>query len=106
MCEILEQQNKIIISLLSRSTIGIENILKIVYSGKRKENREDYVLAYNALDGTKTGTEIPKIVGITQQGMSSALQKWEEEDIVYKHCKSDCYIGLLKLPKNLKHSSD
>ena len=98
MSEILEQQNKVIISLLARNTIGVERIDKIVRSHKRKGHAENFVAAYNALDGLTNIADIAKIVGITRQGMSAVLQAWEEEGIVYKVGKEDHYVGLLKLP--------
>lgn len=101
MSEILEQQNKVIISLLARSTFGVERIDKIVRSYKKKGRPDDFVRAYNALDGLKSGAEVAKIVGITQQGMSAVLQTWEEEGIVYKVGKSGHYAGLLKIPEKV-----
>jgi len=98
MSEVLEQQNKVIISLLARRTLGVEHIDKIVRSHKKKGRPDDFVKAYNALDGLTSITEIAKIVGITRQGMSSVLQTWEEEGIVYKVDKAGTYAGLLKLP--------
>ncbi len=105
---ILEQQNRIIISLLARRTPGIEYIERIVKGGKKKGRPEDFVRAYNALDGSKTVTEIAKIVGVSQPSMTVVLQTWEERGIVYKTgtSKSSRYVGLLKLPtKTEKHLS-
>ncbi len=98
MSNILETQNRIIISLLARSAIGIKEIEKIVRSNKKKGNPDDFVQAYNSLDGTKSGVELAKIVGITQQSMSSVFQTWEDEGIVYKNDETGFYLGLLKLP--------
>jgi hypothetical protein len=98
MSKTLETQNKIIISLLARSALGIKEIERTVRSGKKKENQDKFVLVYNALDGTKSGTELARIVGITKQGMSSVFQTWEEEGIVYKNDDTGFYVGLLKLP--------
>ncbi|MBE0681653.1 MAG: hypothetical protein IH589_07035 [Anaerolineales bacterium] len=98
MSKTLETQNKIIISLLARSALGIKEIERIVRSGKKKENQDKFVLVYNALDGSKSGTELAKIVGITKQGMSQVFQTWEEEGIVYKNDETGFYVGLLKLP--------
>jgi len=98
MSNILEAQNRIIISLLARSAIGIKEIEKIVRSNKKKGNPDDFVQAYNLLDGTKSGVVLAKIVGITQQSMSSVFQTWEDEGIVYKNDETGFYMGLLKLP--------
>lgn len=102
MSKTLEAQNRIIISLLARFALGIKEIERIVRSGKKKENQDKFVLVYNALDGTKSGTELAKIVGITKQGMSSVFQTWEEEGIVYKNDETGFYVGLLKLPTKRK----
>jgi hypothetical protein len=98
MSKTLEAQNRIIISLLARTALGIKEIEKTVRSGKKKENQDKFVLVYNALDGTKSATELAKIVGITQQGMSSVFQTWEEEGIVYKNDETGFYVGLIRLP--------
>lgn len=104
MSERLERQNEVIIGLLARSNIGIEVIHHIVTSGKKKGKPENFVLAYNALNGSTTIGELAEIVGITQQGMASVLQTWEEEGIVYKFgtASQTRYVGLLKLPKILR----
>ena len=107
MSEILEEQNKVIISLLARSVFGVQQIEKIVRSGKKKGDPDKFVLAYNSLDGTKTGVELAKIIGITQPAMVSILQTWENEGIIYKVGKSTSgrYAGLVKLPLKKKSSS-
>ena len=105
MSNILEAQNRIIISLLARSAIGIKEIEKIVRSNKKKGNPDDFVQAYNLLDGTKSGVVLAKIVGITQQSMSSVFQTWEDEGIVYKNDDTGFYVGLLKLPIKRKSST-
>ncbi|TAH53543.1 MAG: hypothetical protein EYC68_03340 [Chloroflexota bacterium] len=94
--KILIEQNKVIIALLARSTIGVDYISSIVCGNKKKGVPEDYVKAYNALDGTKPGTEIAKIMKATQQNASAVLQTWEEKGIVYKIGNN--YVSLLKLP--------
>ena len=95
----LVQQNKVLIALLARSTIGLEYIENIVRSGKKKGNPNDFVRAYNALDGTRTVTEIAQMVGGTRQNMSQVLQNWEDKGIVYNVGTSSqpVYFGLLKL---------
>jgi len=105
MSTILEAQNRIIISLLARSAIGIKEIEKIVRGNKKKGNPDDFVQAYNLLDGTKSGVVLAKIVGITQQSMSSVFQTWEDEGIVYKNDDTGFYVGLLKLPIKRKSST-
>lgn len=105
MSEIIEEQNKVIISLLARSVIGIQQIEKIVRSGKKKGEPDKFVLAYNALDGTTSGVDLAKIVGISQPGMVSVLQTWENEGIIYKAGKSGRYVGLLKIPLKKKSST-
>ena len=105
MSKTLETQNKIIISLLARTALGIKEIERIVRSGKKKENQDNFVLVYNALDGTKSGTELAKIIGITKQGMSQVFQTWEDEGIVYKNDETGFYVGLLKLPMKRKSST-
>ncbi|MGA3373230.1 MAG: hypothetical protein ABSC48_15860 [Terracidiphilus sp.] len=74
------QQNEIIISLLARLAWTPEQIGAIITSGKR--NPDGYVIAYNALDGSKTGTQLATIAGVTQQAMSGTLQAWLDEGII------------------------
>ncbi len=75
----LQQQNDVIISLLARLAFGSEKIVEIVARGKKDPNA--YRKAYNSMDGVRTGTEIAKLAGVTQQTMSYILQTWEEEGI-------------------------
>lgn len=105
MSKTLEAQNRIIISLLARTALGIKEIERVVRSGKKKENQDKFVLVYNASDGTKSGTELAKIIGITKQGMSQVFQTWEDEGIVYKNDETGFYVGLLKLPVKRKSSA-
>jgi hypothetical protein len=104
MSETLEAQNRIMISLLARTAIGIENIEKIVRSNKKKGDPDKFVSAYNALDGSKSGTDLAKIVGITKQGMNQVLQTWEEEGIIYKAGNPSRYFKLLKIPSKTRNA--
>lgn len=74
---------RVLIGLLARSTIGLERILEVVKRGKK--NPEAYVSVYNSLDGTKTGAELAKIVGVTRQAISYILITWEEEGDRLQH---------------------
>jgi hypothetical protein len=107
MSTVLERQNQVIIALLARSTVGIEYIEKIVRGGKQKGKPDDFVRAYNELDGTKTITEIAKLVGVSKQNLSQVLQRWEEKGIVYNVGTGSrtVYAGLLKLPTKGKNRS-
>lgn len=101
--EILVHQNKVIISLLARSTLGVEHITKIVTGWKKKGKAEDYLRVYNALDGSKTIADLAKIVGISPQALGQVLQKWIEDGIVYRSgsAGNSRYFGLLKLPEKI-----
>lgn len=106
--EILAQQNKVIISLLARNTIGFDYIAKIVTGWKKKGKPEDYLKVYNALDGTKSIADLAKMVGVSSQGLGQVLLKWEEEGIVYRNSTAVNfqYIGLLKLPEKLSKQAN
>src|SRR5437016_4675455 len=99
----IEAQNDVIIALLARSSIGVDAIYRVVVKGKKRGSPEDFVRAYNALDGSKPAGEIAALVGITQQGMAQVLQTWEDEGIVYKVGSGNQvrYFALLKLPKSM-----
>lgn len=108
MSTILERQNQVIIALLARNTVGVDYIEKIVTAGKQKGKPEDFIRAYNELDGTKSITEIAKLLGVSKQNLSQVLQRWEEKGIVYNVGTGSrtVYAGLLKLPAKGKNRSD
>ena len=103
----LERQNRVIIELLARTALGVEKIEDIVKKGKRKGNPDDYAKVYNLLDGTKTATELAKVVQVSKQNMSEILKYWEEKGIVYNIGTDNLpkYVGLLRLPINNKGGS-
>lgn len=103
MSTIIERQNEVIIALLARSTIGVDYIEKIVTS-RKKGKGEDFLRAYNQLDGTRSITEIAKQLGVSKQNISQVLQAWEEKGIVYNvgTTSRSVYAGLLKLPTKNK----
>src|SRR5688500_14869321 len=105
MSELLERQNQVIIELLARMSIGAEKIGEIVR--KNKQNPESYVKVYNQLNGSKTLTDLAKDAGLTKQALSPILTSWEDQGIVYNigSEKLPKYVGLLKLPLNVKNSS-
>jgi len=107
MSAILERQNRVIIELLARSTIGVKEIENLVRKGKQKGNPDDFVRVYNQLDGTKKVTDLAKIVNVSRQGMSQVLQTWEEKGIIYNIGTEQLpkYVGLLKLPINNRVNS-
>lgn len=76
------RQNAVIISLLGRMAFTPEQVRHIVVS--RKRNPDNYIEGYNALDGTKTISEVARIVGVSQPNMTGVLQQWEELGIVYE----------------------
>ena len=104
MSDLLDQQNRVIISLLARTAFGIEGISRIVTSSKKKAKPKDYLLAYNALDGSKTITEIALLAHVSESTMREVLKSWEDVGIVYRTEKGQegkhggNYVGLLKLP--------
>lgn len=99
--KILVEQNKVIIALLARSTVGLSYIENIVRGNKKKGNPENFVRAYNALDGTKNVSEIAKMVGVGVSAMSELLRGWEEKGIIYRvgSGKEVVYWGVLKIPQ-------
>lgn len=76
------KQNEVMISLLGRMAFTPEQVRQIVIS--RKKNPEKYIEGYNALNGTKTVSEVAKIAGVTQPNMTNILQQWEELGIIYE----------------------
>ncbi len=98
--ELPEQQNGMIIALLARSILGVEAIREIVEYRKKGDKRKAYVKAYNALDGTKTNTQVAKVSGVSESTMRGVLEGWEKQGIVFRAEKGrgGKYVGLLKLP--------
>ena len=76
----VQQQNDVIISLLARLVWTPEKITEIVVRGKR--SAEAYVRAHNALDGSKTVTQLASLAEVTQPTMSVTLQSWLDEGII------------------------
>jgi hypothetical protein len=91
----------VIISLLARRTIGVEEITRLVTSGKRKGSPEDFLRAYNLL-GEKTITELASLIGITKQALSSVIKTWERNGIIYNigSPSQPKYKGVIKLPES------
>lgn len=105
----IQQQNEIIIGLLARLVWTPEKIETIVTSGKR--NPAGYVTAYNALDGSKPGTQLAAIAGVTQPAMSTTLQAWLDDGIILNvgGDTTPKYKRLMRLPeakKKAKRSSN
>jgi len=91
---------EVLISLLARSTIGVDAIHEVVTEGKK--NPSGYIRAYNALFSGKGVTELAKIAGVAQPTMTYTLQAWEAAGIVYdlgEPHRPD-YRHLLVLPEN------
>ncbi|WGM88530.1 MAG: winged helix-turn-helix domain-containing protein [Candidatus Bathyarchaeum tardum] len=84
----LIKQNEIIISLLGRMAFTSKQIYDIVTANKRNNFKSNYVNGYNALDGSKTVSEIASVIGIQQSTLSPILLKWEELGIIYEVEKS------------------
>ncbi len=78
----LAKQNDLVISLLGRLAFPEDRIREIVSRSKR--NPERYVQGYNACDGTRTLSEIAKIIGVAKATLSPILQQWENLGIVYE----------------------
>jgi hypothetical protein len=76
----VQHQNEIIISLLARLVWTPEKITETLIRGKR--NPGAYVTAYNALDGSKTVTQVAALATVTQPTMSVTLQSWLDEGII------------------------
>lgn len=97
---IIERQNQVIIALLARSTLGVDYISKIITSGKKKGSANNFIVAYNALDGNQSLTDIAKQIGTSKQNLSQIVQTWEEKGIVFNVGTDSrrVYMGLLKLP--------
>ena len=79
---ILIQQNEIIISLLGRMAFPNDKLKEIIQKGSKKPN--EILSAYNRCDGLTTITEIAKNVGIAQQSLFEAVEKWSSLGIVLK----------------------
>lgn len=76
----IQRQNDIIVSLLARLVWTPEKITEIVTRNKR--NPGAYVTTYNALDGSKTGTQLAALARVAQPTMSVTLQSWLDEGII------------------------
>ncbi len=95
----LEKQSEVMIYLLARLSIGIEQIKTVVTHKKR--NPAAYVKAYNALTGSVGVVEAANIAKVVKGNMSTVLKRWEAEGIIYnvgtEH--KPAYKHLLVLPE-------
>lgn len=80
----LVRQNEVIISLLGRIAFTEDQVKELIKKHKRQNLREKYILGYNSCDGTKTVSELAKIIGIDNSTLSPILQEWEELGIIYE----------------------
>lgn len=80
------RQNEIMISLLGRIAFTKEKVKDIVTYKKR--NPEKYIKGYNACDGTRSVSDIAKIVGVSVPTISVILNEWEDIGIVREVEKS------------------
>jgi hypothetical protein len=80
----ITHQNEVIISLLGRLAFTTEQVKAIVTSNKRDNLKPRYIDGYNALDGTKSVSEIANIIGIAAGTLSPILSQWDELGIIYE----------------------
>jgi len=87
-----------IIGLLGRF-IFPEDKLKVMVTKGKKKDPEQYVKAYNLLDGEHGVTEIAKEIGVAQPTLTNVLTTWKGLGIVYETVKSGrpVYKGLYRL---------
>jgi len=71
-----------IIKLLGRIAFTEEYIMKIV-KFKKGAKAQVYVNCYNACDGTRSVTELAKIVNVKANTLFPILKQWEEIGIVF-----------------------
>ena len=107
MSDQIEAKLDVIISLLAKSTIGAQEIMRIVTYGKRKGKPADFIRAYNQL-GDKTITELADMIGISQPGLSSVISTWEKSGIIYNTGTANApkYKGVIKLPEDIGLKKD
>ncbi len=96
-----------IIGLLGRFIFPPDKLRDMVTKGKRKDP-EQYVKAYNLLDGEHGVTEIAKEIGVAQPSLTSVLSSWKGLGIVYEIVKSGrpVYKGLYKLRSRREEASE
>lgn len=77
----IENQNKMIISLLGRLSIPEKDLIAIIQ--KKSKKPKEILNAYNLCDGNLTITEVAKKAGIAQSSLSEAIPKWEKLGIIF-----------------------
>jgi hypothetical protein len=78
----LEKQNEIIISLLGRIAFKKVEVKDIVTF--KKQNPDKYVDGFNACDGTRSLSDIAKVVGVSKGTLSPILSEWEDLGIIFE----------------------
>jgi hypothetical protein len=76
-----------IIGLLGRFIFPEDKLRVMVTKGKKKDP-EQYVKAYNLLNGEHGVTEIAKEIGVAQPTLTNVLTTWKGLGIVYEIVKS------------------
>jgi transposase-like protein len=76
------KKDEMIISLLGRLVFPEEKLRSMV--AKNKRNPDAYLRGYNACDGTRTVTEIAKIIGVNQSTLNPIINEWEVQGIIYE----------------------
>lgn len=92
-------QNDVIISLLGRIAFTEKRIREIIEANKKDTLKQKYVDGYNAMDGTKTLSELAVIIGVKQPTLSPILSQWAEIGIIYEFEKTGgkFYKNLFKI---------
>lgn len=92
----------VLISLLARQYIGETELTQIITL--RKRNPDKYVKGYNALDGTRSVSEVATIIGVAIGTLSPILQEWLVQGLIYEAQRSGgvFYKHLFKIHQDSK----
>ena len=77
---------EVMIGLLGRLVFPEDKLRAMITKGKKKDP-EQYVKAYNLLDGEHGVTEIAKEIGVAQPTLTSVLSTWKSLGVVYEGSK-------------------
>lgn len=72
-----------VILLLAKVNFTSKQVREIITKG-RGRNAAAFIKAYNLCDGSRTQVKVAKEAGVDPGALSRALQKWEEEGIIYR----------------------
>jgi hypothetical protein len=82
MPETISKKDEMMISLLGRLVFPEDKLKNMITKNKR--NPDAYLRGYNSCDGTRTVTEVAKVIGVNPSTLNPIINDWEVQGIIYE----------------------